>query len=292
MNLQTDSNNCGSCGNKCAAGQVCTNGKCHIQFAEVKISAGSFTMGSPSSELGRLPREGPQRTVTLTRSFVIGKYEVTQGEFEALMGYNPSYFSSCGANCPVEAVSWHEAVAYMNALSKSRGLEECFDCTGSGTSVNCTVKSQYSGQNYYNCKGYRLPTEAEWEYAYRAGTNTAFYNGDITETSCGRDPNLDKIGWYCGNAGGKTHPVGGKQANAWGLHDMAGNVWEWVYDWYQDSYNNLPSIDPVGPNTGSYRVVRGGSFGGYARYCRAAFRSWGTPGFRIRDLGFRFLRSL
>jgi formylglycine-generating enzyme required for sulfatase activity len=266
-------------------------------------------MGSPSSELGRDGDEGPQRTVTLTRSFVIGKYEVTQGEFESLMGYNPSNFKSCGANCPVESVSWHEAVAYLNALSKSRGLEECFDCTGSGSSVICTVKSQYSGQNYYNCKGYRLPTEAEWEFAYRAGTSTAFYNGDITKTDCGLDPNLDKIGWYCGNStvtyagcrdlsgyGGPkcagTHPAGGKQANAWGLHDMAGNVWEWVYDWYQDSYNNLPATDPVGPSTGSYRVDRGGCFGSYAQYCRAADRNRDSPPGRFSYVGFRFLRSL
>jgi formylglycine-generating enzyme required for sulfatase activity len=249
-------------------------------------------MGSPSSELGRYSDGGPQRTVTLTRSFMIGKYEVTQGEFESLMGYNPSYNKSCGANCPVEAVSWHEAVAYMNALSKSRGLEECFDCTGSGTSVNCTVKSQYSGQNYYNCKGYRLPTEAEWEYAYRAGTSTAFYNGDITKTGCVLDPNLDKIGWYCGNSGYNTHPVGGKQANAWGLHDMAGNVWEWVYDRFQDSYNNLPSVDPVGPGTGSDRVVRGGSYNISTQACRAAVRFGYLPGNRYGSLGCRFLRVL
>jgi formylglycine-generating enzyme required for sulfatase activity len=210
------------------------------------------------------------------------------------MGYNPSYFSNCGVNCPVENVNWHEAVAYMNALSKSRSLEECFDCTGSGISVSCKEKSQYSGQNYYNCKGYRVPTEAEWEYAYRAGTNTAFYNGDITkpDSTCDLDPNLDKIGWYCGNSGDKTQPVGGKQANAWGLHDMAGNVYEWVYDWYQDSYNNLPSVDPVGPNTGSDRVFRGGSYGSGARYCRAASRTGGAPDVRNGDLGFRFLRSL
>jgi formylglycine-generating enzyme required for sulfatase activity len=311
-NMQSDSNNCGMCGNKCSAGQVCTSGKCQtlqLYPSEVIISAGSFTMGSPSSELGRHSSESPQRQVTLTRSFVIGKYEVTQGEFKSLMGYNPSYFSNCGANCPVENVSWHEALAYMNALSKSRSLEECFDCTGSGSSVSCKEKSQYSGQNYYNCKGYRVPTEAEWEYAYRGGTSTAFYNGDITETGCAVDPKLDKIGWYCGNStvtysgcvdlsgyGGSkcagTHPVGGKQANAWGLHDMAGNVWEWVYDWYQDSYNNLSATDPAGPSTGSDRVDRGGSCVYVAQFCRAAYRSGVTPDSRNRDLGFRFLRSL
>jgi formylglycine-generating enzyme required for sulfatase activity len=279
----------------CPAGQrSCVSGKCaspSIFPSEVIISAGSFTMGSPSSELGRYSHEGPQRTVTLTRSFAMWKYEVTQGEFQALMGYNPSYFNNCGANCPVEDVNWYEAAAFCNVMSKSKGLAECFDCTGSGTSVSCTVKSQYSGQNYYNCKGYRLPTEAEWEYAYRAGTSTAFYNGDITKTDCGLDPNLDKIGWYCGNAS-KTQPVGGKQANAWGLHDMAGNVYEWVYDWYQDSYSGLSGKDPVGPSTSSVRVRRGGGYDYYAQHCRAADRYGVSPGDRHRYLGFRFLRSL
>jgi formylglycine-generating enzyme required for sulfatase activity len=279
----------------CPAGQrSCVSGKCaspSIFPSEVIISAGSFTMGSPSSELGRNSYEGPQRTVELTRSFAMWKYEVTQGEFQALMGYNPSGFSSCGANCPVEEVNWYEAAAFCNVMSKSKGLAECFDCTGSGTSVSCTVKSQYSGQNYYNCKGYRLPTEAEWEYAYRAGTSTAFYNGDITKTDCGLDPNLDKIGWYCGNAS-KTQPVGGKQANAWGLHDMAGNVYEWVYDWYQDSYSGLSGKDPVGPSTSSVRVRRGGGYDYYAQHCRAADRYGVSPGDRHRYLGFRFLRSL
>jgi formylglycine-generating enzyme required for sulfatase activity len=199
----------------------------------------------------------------------------------------------------------------MNALSKSRGLEECFDCTGSGSSVSCNVKVLYSGQNYYNCKGYRLPTEAEWEYSYRAGTSTAFYNGDITTSGfyCDLDPNLDKIGWYCGNSkvtyagcenisvyGGPkcagTHPVGDKQANAWGLHDMAGNVAEWVYDLYQDSYSNLSEVDPVGPSTDSFRVVRGGGCNYLARVCRAASRSRVSPTGRGTYLGFRFLRSL
>jgi formylglycine-generating enzyme required for sulfatase activity len=220
------------------------------------------------------------------------KYEVTQGEFQALMGYNPSYFSSCGANCPVESVSWHEAVAYLNSLSKSRGLEECFTCTGSGTSVSCAVKSQYSDQNYYNCKGYRLPTEAEWEFAYRAETSTAFYNGDITQTGCGLDPNLDKIGWYCGNANNTTHPVGQKQPNALGLYDMAGNVWEWVYDYWQAPYPNQSAIDPVGPSTGSFRAGRGGSCLSNVQYCRAASRYGDSPYNRIRNVGFRFLRSL
>jgi formylglycine-generating enzyme required for sulfatase activity len=225
------------------------------------------------------------------------------------MKYDPSMFKNCGANCPVNNLNWNESLAYLNALSKSRGLEECFDCQGSGSSVSCNIKVQYSGQNYYNCKGYRLPTEAEWEYSYRAGTSTAFYNGAITQTGCSPlDPNLNNIGWYCGNSavtyagcidisnvGGPkcagTHPVGGKQANAWGLHDMAGNVWEWVYDWHQDSYKNLPATDPVGPNTGSGRVMRGGWFAEYSSNCRAATRSNVEPTKRFGFLGFRFVRT-
>jgi formylglycine-generating enzyme required for sulfatase activity len=252
-------------------------------------------MGSPENEPGRYPNERRHR-VRLTRAFYMLRYEVTQGQFRRLMGYNPSHFSSCGANCPVEQVNWHEACAYANALSRSRGMEECYDCKGSGRGVRCDAKAQYRGSNYYNCSGYRLPTEAEWEYAARAGTSTAFYSGGITHTGfdCGRDANLDKIGWYCGNSGNKTHPVGRKQANAWGLYDMAGNVWEWVYDRYQDSYSGLPNVDPVGPNSGSYRVYRGGSYAYYALYCRAAsrIRFRVTPGYRYWYLGLRFLRSL
>jgi formylglycine-generating enzyme required for sulfatase activity len=261
-------------------------------FAMRFIPAGRFMMGSPDNEPDRFYSEGPQRQVSLTRSYWMMETEVTQGQFQSLMGYNPSYFSKCSTNCPVEQVNWHEGCAFANALSRKQGLEECYTCNGSGKDVTCEVKSQYSGSAYYNCKGWRLPTEAEWEYAYRTGSSTAFYNGGITNTGCERDPNLDKIGWYCGNAGGKTHPVGRKQANAWGLHDMAGNVWEWVYDWFQDSYKDLPMVDSVGPSTGSNRVFRGGSYLYSSRYCRAAYRGRYSPNDRAGGLGLRFLRSL
>jgi formylglycine-generating enzyme required for sulfatase activity len=261
-------------------------------FAVRFIPAGKFTMGSPDNEPGRDGDEGPQRRVELTRSYWMMETEVTQRQFQNVMEYNPSHFSSCGANCPVENVNWHEGCAFANALSKKQGLEECYDCKGSRRNVRCEVKSQYSGSAYYNCKGWRLPTEAEWEYAYRGGSSTAFYSGGITNTGCERDPNLDKIGWHCGNSGNKTHPVGGKQANAWGLHDMAGNVREWVHDWYQGSYSNLPLVDPVGPSTGSDRVTRGGCFDFFAQNCRAAYRGRNSPDDRYRRLGFRFLRVL
>jgi formylglycine-generating enzyme required for sulfatase activity len=280
---------------RCSSGQVCIKGKCVKKSYgdEVGIRAGSFWMGSPENEPGRRSNER-RRRVGLTRAFYMLRYEVTQGQFRRLMGYNPSFFSKCGANCPVEQVNWHEACAYANALSRSRGMEECYDCKGSGRGVRCDAKMQYRGSNYYNCSGYRLPTEAEWEYAARAGTSTAFYSGGITHTDCSPlDPNLDKIGWYCGNSESKTqHPVGRKQANAWGLYDMAGNVWEWVYDCYQDSYSGLTGKDPVNDRTGSERVLRGGSWYNFARYVRAAVRYERSPAYSDYDVGFRLLRSL
>ena len=144
--------------------------------------------------------------------------------------------------------------------------------------MSCKVKSQYSGSNYYKCKGWRLPTEAEWEYATRAGTTGARYG------------NVDDIAWHSGNSGKKAHPVQQKKANAWGLYDMLGNVWEWVYDWY-GAYPIGSSVDPVGPGTGSKRGVRGGSWEEYIRLCRAAVRGSDSPSYRHYARGFRPARS-
>ena len=138
--------------------------------------------------------------------------------------------------------------------------------------------------------GYRLPTESEREYACRAGTQTAFWNGDCTEPE-GKDRHLDQVGWYNKNSGGKTHPVGQKPANPWGLYDMHGNVWEWCQDWY-GSYPNGSVTDPVGPSTGSYRVMRGGSWSFNARYCRSAYRYYYSPGIRFISVGVRLARSV
>ena len=237
-------------------------------FAFKDIPAGSFTMGSPSTESCRGIDE-TQHKVTLTRGFQMSATEVPQGAFEELLGYNPSSFTDCGADCPVEQVSWHEAAAYCNALSDLDGRTPCYNCSGSGTNVTCQEHGAFTGSKLYQCPGYRLPTEAEWEYAYRAGTTTAFYNGAIS--SCfGSDDNAGKIGWYSSNAGGTTHPAGQKDPNAWGLHDMAGNVWEWCHDGYKQDLGSAPATDPV--FAGSSRVLRGGSWYNNPLTLRAAFR--------------------
>ena len=259
----------------------------------VTIKAGTFQMGSPDGT-GTQPKElcrssdETQHQVTLTHKFEIQTTEVTQGQFTSLMGYSPSYFPSCGGTCPVEQVNWHEAAAYANALSAKAGKANCYACTGSGTSVTCSEATAYAGAKVYTCPGYRLPTEAEWEYAYRAGTTTAFYNGGITNCY-GADSNANKIGWYSINSSSKTHPAGQKIPNAWGLSDMAGNVWEWCHDWY-GTYPTTSVTDPLG-TSGSYRVLRGGSWGCYPSYMRAAARYSFTPTSRYGNLGFRCART-
>jgi len=263
----------------------------------VTVKAGTFQMGSPATEKCRevgMAKESLHK-VTLTNDFQIQDIEVTQGQFKTLMAYNPSKFTSCGIDCPVEQVNWHEAAAYCNALSAKQGLDNCYACSGSGSSVSCTVPSSYSGSKIYNCPGFRLPTEAEWEYAYRAGTATAFYNGPVVATSCGlADSNLDKIGWYKLNSNNSPHPVRKKQPNAWGLYDMAGNLDEWVHDCYQPDLGTAAVTDPWGPsNCGTSRGVRGGSWPTLnVGRMRAAFRTGITATDIWNYAGFRPVRTL
>ena len=221
----------------------------------VEVPAGSFVMGSPEDEDGRFDDdEGPQREVTLSRGFWMGKYEVTQGEWEAVMGSNPSWFSDCGPRCPVEYVSWEDVQVFVGRLNER--------AAAAGSAAR-----------------YRLPTEAEWEYAARAGTTGA------------RHGELDDIAWWSGNSGGNPQPVGGKRANAWGLHDMLGNVWEWTADWF-DRYPSGAVTDPTGPSTGSIRVVRGGGWDSFrARSVRSAYRNSIWPGGRHHYVGFRLVRT-
>ena len=245
----------------------------------VLIPSGSFVMGSPNNELERDNDEGPQHEVTITRSFYMQRHEVTQGEWEVLMENNPSYFSfsgdgfECGSDCPVEQVNWFDALRYANALSTEHNLVPCFTINNTNVMINADT--------IYDCEGYRLPTEAEWEYAIRAGTTTSFYNEE--ETS-------DDIAWHRSNSNDRIYPVGQKEANLWGLNDMSGNVYEWCWDPY-GSYDSLASNDPVSINFDSRRILRGGSWYGSASGTRSANRSYEEPDSRFRSIGFRLVIS-
>ncbi len=229
----------------------------------VRIPAGEFQMGSSSEEIERLvqrygedariyfERGIPQHQVTISQPFYLGKYPVTQGQWQAVMGSNPSNHTG-DLNRPVESVFWDDAQTFIQKLNERE-----------------------SG------KQYRLPTEAEWEYACRAGTTTAYSFGD--------DPGqLGEYAWYKGNAGDKTHPVGQLKPNAWGLYDMHGNVSEWVQDRYgSDYYQESPDTDPQGPSQGKSRVLRGGSFLFFQRFVRCAYRYVYYPQRRFDSAGFR-----
>ena len=232
----------------------------------VKIPAGRFTMGSPSAESGRDDDEG-QVQVELTRSFWLMTTEVTQGQYRTVTGENPSHFK--GDDLPVEKVSWLDAVNYANALSEREDLSACYGVIG-------TTVTWPEG---LSCTGYRLPTEGEWEYAARGGEGHVYSGSDT----------LSAVGWYTENSGSTTHAVGGKAPNAFGLYDMTGNVWEWVWDWYGST---LPGgRDPLGPEAGSFRVFRGGSWFNSALYLRVAYRGWHYPDYRGTDFGFRLART-
>ncbi|MBP3694252.1 MAG: formylglycine-generating enzyme family protein [Thermoguttaceae bacterium] len=228
-----------------------------IEYAFRWCPAGSFLMGSPSSEPGRDDDE-TQHSVTLTRGFWMLETEVTQAMWQSVMGTtvrqqrdkaDPDWsLYGEGAEYPIYYVNWEESRTFCEQLSSKLGVQVS------------------------------LPTEAQWEYACRAGT-TGAHAGD-----------LDAMAWYYGNSGSKTHPVGQKKANEWGLKDMHGNVWEWCSDWYaSDYYTESPTSDPTGPNSGSYRVFRGGGWDGDAGDCRSANRNCVVPGGRGNFLGFRIV---
>lgn len=274
----------------------------------VHISPGSFSMGSPPREAGRETDES-QHEVTIERSFLLLETEVTQGLWRDVMGRNPARFSSCGDACPVEMVSWFDAVRFCNVWSTQDGLEPCYElseCTA-GTSGQICEQVIFRG---LSCSGYRLPTEAEWEYAARAGSNDMTYAGPIEALDAYNVPGLDPIAWYAGNSqvdypGAEscnrwllarhvpgycgTHPVGQKEANPWGLADVLGNVGEWVWDWY-GPYPQERVSDPLGPVSGSERVVRGSGWVGTANL-RSGSRHALGPGNSTLSVGFRVART-
>ena len=235
----------------------------------VQIPAGSFTMGSPVGEPNRYYDE-VQHQVSLS-AFKMGRYEVTQREYRRTMGTNPSVFR--GDDLPVENVSWLDAVEYCNRRSQKEGLTPAYTITGRRDSR----KVEWNR----SANGYRLPTEAEWEYACRAGTVTAWSFG-----SDGSD--MASYGWTYGNSGEMTHPVGQKKANGWGLYDMHGNVWEWCWDWF-GAYPGVAQTDPTGATSGSARVLRGGCWNSSSASVRSASRYY-YVGPRISLLGFRVVR--
>ena len=244
----------------------------NVTMRLVLIPAGKFTMGSPDSEANRSADEGPQHEVTISKPFYMGVHEVTQEQYQQVMGTNPSFFK--GAANPVERVSWDDAMEFCRKLSEKTGRKVT------------------------------LPTEAQWEYACRAGTTTAFNTGDELKASqanadftaaANPGPWEKALAWVrkvlrikAKTVGAETLPVGGFPPNGFGLYDMHGNIWEWCADWYGEGYYaNANNTDPTGPASGSMRVLRGGGWSDHPSICRSAFRNWGDPDARFCYFGFR-----
>ena len=308
--------NCGQmrtdieCGN-CSDGTCGGGGKNRCGEDYVLVSPGSYLQGSPGDELGRDQDEGPVHTVSITRPFWVARAEVTNSQWSLLFPTAPSLFSTCGNECPVDSINWYEAVSYLNQLSVNEGVTPCYTLNGCnqqvpGRNLVCS-NVEFAG---LDCTGYRLPTEGEWEYLARAGSDTALPNGPLSNFSCSMpDSNLDSVAWFCGNAAvayepcwdssmeitgsstcAGTHPVASKSPNDFGLYDMIGNLWEWTNDWY-GGYPAISLTDPEGPAQGNARVVRGCAWSNGARFCRSASRNFYAPEYRFLNVGFRAVRT-
>ena len=253
-----------------------------VDIEMVAVKGGTFQMGSNDG----YEDEKPKHEVTVN-DFYIGKYEVTQAQYRAIMGENPSYFKNCD-NCPVEEVSWYDAIKFCNVLSKKAGLEPYYIIdknTKDPNNENSNDDLKWTITINEKSKGFRLPTEAEWEYAARGGQKSRGYK------YAGSD-DIDEVAWYTDNSKNKTHPVGQKKPNELEIYDMSGNVWEWCWDWYKKNYyKKSPKENPVGPAEGSDRVFRGGCWDYDAFSAHVARRHGGTPDYGWRSFGFRLVRS-
>jgi formylglycine-generating enzyme required for sulfatase activity len=235
----------------------------------IRVEPGTFWRGSPPEETGHRPNE-TRHQVTLTCGYWLGATEVTQAQYEAVMDQNPSAFAD--PDRPVENVPWFDWVRFCNRLSEREGLDPVYTID----------QVQVSWDRSAN--GYRLPTEAEWEHACRAGTGTRFHVGDRTSE-------LVEVAWFRVNSDWQTQPVAAKPANPWGFHDMHGNVFEWCWDLYE-AYSEAAMVDPVGAELGARRVLRGGGWGSYSRGCRSAYRQASEPSARRAWYGARIARNL
>ncbi|WP_308232857.1 SUMF1/EgtB/PvdO family nonheme iron enzyme [Prevotella sp.] len=249
--LKTNASSSVASGTSLAGNTISIPVKDGISIDMVRVEAGTFTMGATAEMKVPDDDEKPTHQVTLTNDYYIGKYEVTQALWQAVTGNNPSNYK--GDNLPVENVSWNDCQEFISKLNRITG------------------------------KTFRLPTEAEWEYAARGGKKSRGYQYSGSN-------NLADVAWYEDNSGSKTHTIGSKQANELGIYDMTGNVWEWCQDWY-GKYSSSSQTNPTGATSGSYRVIRGGSWFNAARYCRSSFRFNGTPVYRRIDLGLRLVLS-
>ena len=277
----------------------------------INICAGSFEMGCTDGQTNCLDDEFPAHGVTLTRNFWLGQTDVTQAQWQGLMGSNPSYFSDagggsdCGADCPIELINWWEAISFANAASEAAGLPQCYTLSGCvgelgngcGLDGYCEAGPEDVYNTYdcesatvnsptgsvYDCEGYRLPTEAEWEFAARGGADQLYSGSD----------DINDVAWYGETSGDEIHPVASKAPNAYGLYAMSGNSWEWTWDIYDQSYYHTAApVDPEGAFAGEKRVFRGGCWESAAAVPRVASRDFNPPSYRCYDLGLRLARTI
>lgn len=305
VDLQSSSQHCGQCNKRCKAGTICVQDRCQ----EALLQPGSYTRGTPHNEVdwkeygakNQAPpeQETPHR-VTLTRPFYLGRYEVTRGWFKSVLGYLPTTMPPCEKEtkgCPV-TTTLHQAMDFCNQLSKKSSLLPCYQCTRSGApQVQCKLAPIYQKTSLYHCDGYRLPTDAEWEFAARAGNNHPFPGGTPgtmpLRFSGAYSKQLASYAWYAQNSNQKTHPVGKKQPNAWGLFDMRGNIAEWVWDGAA-TFARSSQVDPIAP-VQEIASVRGGSYQQQAIQLRASARQLASINTSFSQtssaIGFRIART-